>query len=94
MALFAPVSLGFAALGLGFIAIGSTFPYIWVPGLFFLWCSTYPYARWLSRKIHDDIAYVNRDHPLVEDGAEFAEAEEDPDLDLIEIIANKKGRGA
>jgi len=63
-------------------------------GLLCLWCSAYPYARWLSKKIHADIAYANRDHSLNE-GQPLEWDEEDPvDMELLNIVINGTGRGS
>jgi hypothetical protein len=89
MILFVPISLALCAGGLLILLASVSFPFIAPLGVISLWSSAYPYARWLSRKIKADIAYANRDHPLVED-PEWAE--EEVDEILLAIIVNQNGR--
>jgi hypothetical protein len=90
MVLYVPVSLSLCAAGLAAFVI--PFPFIWVLSLPCLWFSAWPYARWMSKKIHADIAYANRDKPLVEDTPEWDMT--DPiDEELLEILINNNGRG-
>lgn len=89
------VYLPFAIVNMG---VGAFF--IWMPFLFpiglALWVlAAAPYVRWLSQKIHADIAYAERDRPLDEDEELPWEGEAEVSEDeVMEIILNRTGRGS
>lgn len=89
MIVFLPFSLvlcGIALLGLVYA------PELWLVSSLLLWFSAQPYVWWLSKKIHADIAYAERDHSANE-GEALEWDEEDPiDMELLDIVINGTGR--
>jgi hypothetical protein len=82
------------------IATGLFIPFLGIPFLlpitFVLWMlAGWPYATWLSKKIHADIAYADRDHTLNE-GETMPWEESSSSMsedEMINIIVNQAGRG-
>jgi hypothetical protein len=94
MALYLPFALVNIAGGLFFVWM----PFLFPIGILLLVAGAMPYVRWISKKIHADIEYANRDRPLLEDDeVPWFETEETAGLtddQLINIMLNQTGRGS
>jgi hypothetical protein len=93
MMLWFPCALVLMGVGLPLCLMPMIFPL----GIVLIILAAVPYARWLSQKIHADMAYADRDH-TTNDGEEMPwfETEETvgmSDDEMINIILNKQGRG-
>ena len=93
MILWFPFAIALTGVGLGLCFL----PWLFIVGVPLLLLAAFPYAYWLSKKIHADIAYANRDH-TTNDGEKMPwfETEETAgmtDDEMIDIILNRQGRG-
>lgn len=92
MILWTPIALVLTALGLGTFFIPLLFPL----GFLLLILAALPYVRWLSKKIHADIAYADRDHSANEGQKKPWEGGQIDisDDELIQIVVHGTGRGS